>query len=82
MPPLKARVENGRLVMDEPTDLPEGTELELIPANEVGTDDWADEERWSPEARERLEAALTKGSADVAAGRTVDAMEFLATLPE
>ena len=32
MKTLKARVENGRIVMNEPTDLPEGTELELIPA--------------------------------------------------
>jgi hypothetical protein len=26
---VRARVKNGRLVVDEPTDLPEGTELEL-----------------------------------------------------
>jgi hypothetical protein len=28
---LKARVKAGRLVMDEPTNLPEGTEIELLP---------------------------------------------------
>ena len=28
---LKARVKAGRLVVDEPTDLPEGTEIELLP---------------------------------------------------
>jgi hypothetical protein len=28
---LKARVRAGRLVVDEPTDLPEGTEVELLP---------------------------------------------------
>jgi hypothetical protein len=28
---LKARVKAGRLVMDEATDLPEGTEVELLP---------------------------------------------------
>jgi hypothetical protein len=27
---LKARVKAGRLVVDEPTDLPEGTEVELL----------------------------------------------------
>ena len=27
---IKARVQAGRLVVDEPTDLPEGTELELL----------------------------------------------------
>jgi hypothetical protein len=29
MSPLRARVEKGRLVLDEPTTLPEGTELDL-----------------------------------------------------
>jgi len=28
---LKARVKAGRLVVDEPTDLPEGTEVDLLP---------------------------------------------------
>jgi hypothetical protein len=28
---VRARVRNGRLVVDEPTDLPEGAELELAP---------------------------------------------------
>jgi hypothetical protein len=28
---LKAHVKNGRLVLDEPTDLPEGTEVDLVP---------------------------------------------------
>ena len=34
----KARVVNGRLVMDEPTDMPEGTELELAVVEEVVDD--------------------------------------------
>ena len=29
MQPLKAHVKNGRLVLDEPTDLPKGEEIEL-----------------------------------------------------
>ncbi len=28
---LKATVRNGRLVLDEPSDLPDGTEVELVP---------------------------------------------------
>jgi len=28
---LKGRVHNGRLVVDEPTELPEGTEVDLLP---------------------------------------------------
>jgi hypothetical protein len=31
MLPLKAHVKNGRLVLDEPTDLPEGDVVELVP---------------------------------------------------
>jgi hypothetical protein len=34
MLPLRARVTNGRLVLDEPTTLPEGTELELAPVED------------------------------------------------
>jgi hypothetical protein len=32
---VRARVKNGRLVVDEPTGLPEGTEVELVAADEV-----------------------------------------------
>jgi len=31
---VHARLRNGRLLVDEPTDLPEGTELVLVPAGE------------------------------------------------
>ena len=34
MPALKARVENGRLKLDEPTDLPDGTAVPLEVAND------------------------------------------------
>ena len=43
MKSIKARVINGRLVVDEPTKLPEGTELNLAVADEG--DDLSDEER-------------------------------------
>ena len=43
MSPLRARVENGRLVLDEPTTLPEGTVVDLV-ADDEG-DDLTDEER-------------------------------------
>jgi len=35
MAALKARVENGRLTLNEPTDLPEGQIIEVIPLDEV-----------------------------------------------
>ena len=43
MSPLRARVEKGRLVLDEPTTLPEGTVVELV-ADDEG-DDLSDAER-------------------------------------
>jgi len=43
MSPLRARVQNGRLVLDEPTNLPEGTVIELV-ADDEG-DDLTDAER-------------------------------------
>lgn len=69
---LKARVRAGRLVVDEPTDLPEGTEVDLL-ALDPG--DWLDDAD-----RERLHAALRDSNADVATGRLSDAAEVLASL--
>lgn len=48
---LRARVKNGRLVVDEPTDLPEGAEVELAAIEEDLDDD----------DRARLHAALDVG---------------------
>jgi hypothetical protein len=75
--PLQAVVKNGRLVLDEPTELPEGTVVELVPLDEVlarGGDWLGDEER--AELHKSLEAAAD----DAEAGRSVDAYEFLAEL--
>ena len=43
MSPLRARVEKGRLVLDEPTTLPEGTVVDLVADDD--RDDLTDEER-------------------------------------
>jgi hypothetical protein len=69
---LKARVKAGRLVVDEPTDLPEGTEVELLP---LDPGDWLDDED-----RAALHQALTDSDADVKAGRLVDADVILGEL--
>jgi len=45
MQPLKARVHNGRLVLDEPTELPEGEIVELVPRDAALDDEFDDEER-------------------------------------
>lgn len=69
---IKARVNAGRLVVDEPTDLPEGTEVELLP---LDPGDWLDQA-----GRAALHEALRDSDADVAAGRLVDAEEILKEL--
>ncbi len=70
MQALKAVVKNGRLVLDEPTKLPEGTEVELL-----SVDDAID-----PDERARLLQSIEDGFADVERGDHVDAFEFVAQL--
>jgi hypothetical protein len=72
MAPLKARVHNGRLLLDEPTDLPEGEIVYLQPVEEL--DNLDDEER------ARLREALREGIEQMKAGQTIDAAEALAEL--
>jgi hypothetical protein len=69
---MKAHVRKGRLVLDEPTELPDGTEVELL-ALDPG--DWLEDED-----RAKLHEALRQSSADVAAGRLLDAEEILREL--
>jgi hypothetical protein len=69
---LKARVRAGRLVVDEPTDLPDGTEVELLT---LDPGDWLDEAD-----RAALHAALRESEIDVAADRLVEADEVLREL--
>ncbi len=77
MQPVKAIVHNGRLVMDDPTDLPEGEVIELVPVDDVlaAGGDYLDEEE-----RERLRDAIDRGLEDVKAGRTVEASKVIERL--
>jgi hypothetical protein len=69
---IKARVRNGRLVVDEPTTLPEGTELDLVAYD--GGDELDDEER------AELRRALDEADADIRSGRLVAASHVLTEL--
>jgi len=71
---VKARVKNGRLVLDEPTDLPEGTEVTLSITDDDDVDEMTDEER--AELRAELQASV----AEMKAGKGVDADVVLAEL--
>lgn len=59
---LRAEVKNGRLVMDEPTDLPEGSVVPLDVAK-----DW---DALDEHDRDALHRALDEAEADIDAGRT------------
>jgi hypothetical protein len=69
---IKGRVRGGRLVVDEPISLPDGTEIELLP---LDPGDWLDEAD-----RTALHAALMESEADVAAGRFIEASDILDAL--
>jgi hypothetical protein len=74
---VKGHLERGRLKLDEPTSLPEGEVIELVPVYEVlarGGDMLDDEERAA------LHKSIEEGVEDNEKGNTVDAFEFLATL--
>jgi hypothetical protein len=77
MQPLKAHVRNGRLVLDEPTDRPEGDVIELVPLDDVlvGGGDYLDDEE-----RAALHRSIEQGIEDFKNGDTEDAFEFLARL--
>jgi hypothetical protein len=74
---LKAHVKGGRLVLDEPTDLPEGEDVELVPLDEVlaSGGDYLDDDD-----RRRLHESIERGIDDVRAGRTVDGDTVIAKL--
>jgi hypothetical protein len=67
---LKVRVENGRIKLDEPTDLPEGTELYLVPAD--GGDELDDEERAA------LHTSIEEAERELDAGKVASEEELWA----
>ena len=67
---LRARVKNGRLVLDEATDLPEGSEVRLLLVD--------DEEDWQPS--DAQVAALQKSVAQAERGEVVPAEVVLREL--
>ncbi len=68
---LKAIVRNGRLVLDEATDLPEGIEVELV---------FADGDQLDAAERRDLFGALLEGSDELDAGKGEDLEVVIAEL--
>ena len=71
---LKAEVRNGRLVLDEPSTLPEGTVVELA---EVSPEPFP---AMSSEERNKLNASIDRGLEQTRDGRAQNADEFLSSL--
>lgn len=71
----RAHVENGRIVVDEPTDLPEGTLLEVGSLQVVEDSDDLNEAD-----RAELHEALDEALASVEAGKSIDGNEVLRRL--
>jgi hypothetical protein len=69
---LRARVRRGRLILDEPTDLPEDSVVELLPVDEGDDLDEAD--------RTHLHASLRRSAEQFEAGLGIDAEEALGRL--
>ncbi len=65
---IQAQVKNGRLLVNVPTDLPEGTVLDLVAADPYADLDEADE--LEPVNKAKLDAALDESWAEVEAGKT------------
>jgi len=69
---LKATVRNGRLLLDEPTDLQEGSVVPLEVA-----DDW---DELDDAERALLHDAIREGFEDAKAGRMISADEWITAL--
>jgi hypothetical protein len=70
---LKAHVEKGRIVADEPVDLPDGTALRVVAAEEL-------ENEMGAEERAALDQAIEEGYQDFERGDYEDAREFARNL--
>ena len=72
MQKLEATVKNGRLTMDEPTDLPDGTVVELVAADDHAHLDTGDPlVGMSDEQRAQLHAELAQSERELDAGQGI-----------
>ena len=63
MQALKVQIKNGRIVVDEPTNLPDGAEVEVVVIDD----------KLTTEERAELHASLDRALDDSEAGRSIDA---------
>jgi hypothetical protein len=80
MSALKIRVENGRIKLDQPTSLPNGTEIYVVPVDELEDVVLAQDDGLDEEERRELVQSIDEGLADVDAGDVHDFKEVIASL--
>jgi hypothetical protein len=71
MATLRGHVEGGRIIVDEPVDLPDGTEVEIAVA---------DDDDMTPEERAELDASIDRGLEQAARGEGSPAEEVVRRL--
>jgi hypothetical protein len=71
MQALRARVRNGRITLDEPTDFPEGKEVNLVLVDDDGLND---------EERRRLLEAIDQSMLEADAGEVESVSKLIADL--
>jgi hypothetical protein len=72
MTALRAHIENGRVILDEPMDLPDGTAVEIDGLRVVDEDDGL-----TAQERQRILRGIDEGLANIARGEYVDAETFI-----
>lgn len=76
----KIRVENGRIKLDEPTDLPNGTELYLVSADQLEDVVLLRDDGLANEEREELLQTIDESLADADAGNVEDFSKLIAAM--
>jgi hypothetical protein len=69
---VRGHVKDGRIVLDDPVELPEGAEVEIAVLEE--------EDDMTPEERAEAEASIDRGLEQAARGETISAEELIRRL--
>jgi len=77
---LKIRVANGRIKLDEPTNLPNGTELYLVPAEQIEDVVLLDDDGLDDDEREELLKTIDESLAEADAGKVEDFSKLIAEM--
>jgi uncharacterized protein YpiB (UPF0302 family) len=77
---LKTRVENGRIRLDEPTNLPNGTELYILPAEQLDDVVLLKDDGLEDGERAELLQTIDESLAEADAGQVEDFSQLIAEM--